>query len=175
MSTANLSFNFSVVVKKRKTTSNVTSSSNVEKLVGIVRIDENANYYVRVYKTLNEYTDYKISQKSFTCKGKEVVWKFEKGNKRITQIIRTPDNLCELSYHYKPFKPGSVVKGYINSLGSFEILKVKYAHIEDYDENDVNEETSILHYDNIIDAQKFYEEHLKEIQKNYKLKYGTTE
>lgn len=175
MSAPSFNFKFTTVIKKRKTTSDSSTLSHVEKLVGIVRIDENAHYYVRVYKNLNEHIDYEISQKSFTCKGKEVVWKFEKDNKRILQIIRTPSNLCELSYHYKPFKPGSVVKGYINSLGSFEILKVKYANLEDYSKDDIIERTSMLCYNYILDAQKFYEEHLEEIQENYKLRYGTTE
>lgn len=175
MSTPTLNFKFTAVAKKRKATSGLSSPSNVQKLVGVVRIDENAHYCVRVYKNLNEHIDYEISQKSFTCKGKEIVWKFEKGSKRIVQIIRTPNNLCELSYHYKPFKPGSIVKGYINSLGSFEILKVKYANLEEYTRDDIIEKTSMLCYNDVIAAQKFYEEHLEEIQENYKLRYGTTE
>ena len=65
MSNCNLSFKFTAIAKKRKATSDLHSPSNVEKLVGVVRIDENANYYVRVYKNLNEYTDYQISILTF--------------------------------------------------------------------------------------------------------------
>ena len=47
--------------------------------------------------------------------------------------------------------------------------------VKEYTRDDIIEKTSMLCYNDVIAAQKFYEEHLEEIQENYKLRYGTTE
>lgn len=174
---SNLTFNFKLaaVVKKKRTTSNSSVPSHVKKLIGVVRIDENAHYYVRVYKSLNECQDYEISPSFITCKGKEVVWKFDKKSTRVIQWIRNPNNLCPLTYHWKPFKPGSIVKGYIDSLGQFNIIKVKYSYIEDYDKEDIVEKDNILCMNDVFDAMKFYVDNRKTIIEAYELKYGRTE
>ena len=38
--------------------------------------------------------------------------KFDEDSKRFIQWIRDVNKLHDLTYHWKPFKPGSVVKGY---------------------------------------------------------------
>lgn len=175
MATPTFNFKMTAVVHKRKASSGSSVPSHVQKLVGVVRIDEEARYFVRVYKSLSEFHDYDISTNSFPCKGKEVVWKFDEDSKRFIQWIRDVNKLHDLTYHWKPFKPGSVVKGYVNANGRFEIIKVKYIYIEEYSKDDIIETNSMLCYPDIIDAQRFYEEHIEEIQRNYKIKYGTTE
>lgn len=190
MGTPTFNFKLTAVVKKRKSKNSGSIPSGSKKLIGVVRIDLDAHYFVRVYKSLNEFQDCEISSNSITCKGKEVVYKFEKNSSEIIQWIRSRQPLHVLDYHWKPFKPGSVVKGYINHLGVFEIVDTRHIGFDDFyikelnksrkehsedNENDIITDKYILYDNDIEDARHFYKDNATKIKKSYQMRYGTTE
>lgn len=180
---SNLSFNFNLVpvTRKRSNSNSNRVSTSVKRLLGVIWIDKEAKYYVKIHNVDGSYKDYELSKDSLTCKGREIVWQIDNKTTRFIQLIRNIAIANELTYHWKPFKPGTVVKGYINSLGLFEILKVEYNYVykyseddkEDKDENKEIKKNSIVTINDIYEAQEFYRTHVKEIKINYKLKYGT--
>lgn len=190
MATPTFNFKLTAVVRKRKTRDSGSIPSGVKKVIGIVRIDLDAHYFVRVYKNLNEFHDYEISSNSFTCKNKEVVYRFEQHSSNIIQWVRSHQPLHILDYHWKPFKPGSVVKGYVNHLGVFEIVDTRHTEFDDFytkelnksrkehsedNENDIITDRYILYDDDIVNARKFYKDNATKIKKSYQMRYGTTE
>ena len=111
-----LSFNLNFVVKKP--TSNVVQA----KADGKVIIDEDEKLKVRVGTTI-----YPITIKSFSNKGKKIVYSRNKdkhGN--YIKIIRDKEILPELPIaSYVPFKPGLLVKGkliIVNNITQFDII-----------------------------------------------------
>lgn len=175
MATPTFNFKLTAVVRKRKTRDSGSIPSGVKKVMGVIRIDLDAHYFVRVYKSLSEHQDYEISLNSMTCKGKDTVYKFEDGTRKFVQWTRTRQPFHELDYIWKPFKPGCIVKGYVNRFGTFEIIKIHHAGTEDFLTEDIINDNYVLYYNDVIAAQEFYRENIKEIQKNYKMRYGTTE
>lgn len=184
MATFNYHFNLSVVVPKRQRSKSDNLPAKVQKLLGTIMMDIDARYYVKVHKrieTLNENKEvikvddsietYDISQNSFTCKGKEVVWRMEEKGFRFIQWIRRTNSLIHLPYYWKPFKPGVIVRGYINSAGKFEILKVHYAYIEELDKREFTSKISFVDFQFVDEAKKFYLNNYETIKKNFELKY----
>lgn len=190
MGTPTFNFKLTAVVSKRKPKNSNSVPSGSKRLMGVVRIDLDAHYFVRVYKSLNEFHDYEISSNSFTCKNKEVVYRFEEKTSKIIQWIRSYQPFHVLDYIWKPFKPGSVVRGYVNHLGVFEIVDTRHIGFDDFynkelvksqkehsenNKDDIITDRYILCDNDIIDAQKFYKDNAITIKKSYQMRYGTTE
>lgn len=170
---SNIGFSFSLSpMSSRRLRKSKTSKPSTPLFIGVVFIDENANYFVRVNTTYKDYKDYKLNLKDLSCKNREIVWKFDNKGNGFVIWIRDLNNLCELTYHWKPFKPGTVVKGHINELDEFEIFKIKYDFIEEFDKENI-EKTSVLSASTIDAAKQFYKDNIKIIKENYKKLYGT--
>lgn len=146
------SFDFSLVkkeVNKRKTSNNTNKYEVVEKnVVGIVWIDINANYYIKIG---NKF--YNINADCYSCKGRDIVYAQGFDDKRRVCIIRNPGEYIECNHNlYLPFAPGCIVSGdiIINHPLTSKIFNIKKIWIE-LNNNDAHE------------ALAFYKEHYKEI------------
>lgn len=146
------SFNFSVVNKesnKRKTYNNTKKYEVVEKdLVGVVWIDINANYYIKVN---NKF--YNINSECYSCKGKTMIYAQGYDDKNRICIIRSPEKCIECNHNlYLPFAPGCIVSGdiIINNPLTAKIFNIKEVWID-------------INNDDAHEALAFYKEHYKEI------------
>lgn len=146
------SFDFSLVKKesnKRKTSNNIKKYEVVEKdVVGIVWIDINANYYVKI----NDKR-YNIDTECYSCKGKDKVYAQGIDDKRRICIIRNIDEYVECNPNlYLPFAPGCIVSGniIINRFSNSKVFYIKKTWIN-------------LDNDDAHEALAFYKEHYKEI------------
>lgn len=115
------SFSFTPVVKKGVENKPKTSNNIRVDVRGIVVIDLNGIYTVKV-----DNDNYPISSKNFSCKGKMVVY-----SQTLTKLsgrlvyIRTEDNAVELPKNaYLPFCVGALVSGNIIVGNIFDIKKV---------------------------------------------------
>lgn len=146
------SFDFSLVRKetnKRKTSNNTNKYEVIEKnILGVICIDINANYYVKV-----DNKCYNINSECYSCKGKNIIYAQGVNDKRRICIIRNSGEYLECNHNlYLPFAPGCIVSGdiIINHPLTAKIFNIKKIWI-DLD-NDVAHE-----------ALAFYKEHYKEI------------
>lgn len=146
------SFDFSVVKKesnKRKTSNNIKKYEVVEKdVVGIVWIDINANYYVKINDK-----HYNIDTECYSCKGKDKVYAQGIDNKQRICIIRNIDEYVECNPNlYLPFASGCIVSGniIINRFSNSKVFYIKKTWTN-FDNDDAHE------------ALSFYKEHYKEI------------
>lgn len=146
------SFDFSLVKKesnKRKTSNNINKYDVVEKnVIGVVHIDINANYYVKIN---DRY--YNINSECYSCKGKNMIYAQGYDDKRRICIIHSPGEYTECNHNlYLPFAPGCIVSGdiIINHPLTAKIFNIKKVWI-DFNNDDAHE------------ALAFYKEHYKEI------------
>ena len=146
------SFNFSFTqkkVSKRKTSNDNDKYEVVEKnIIGVVFIDINANYYVKVNSS-----HYNIDNDCYSCKGEDRVYVQGYDDKHRVCIIRNVDEYFECNPNlYLPFAPGCVVSGniVINRYSKAKVFYIKKVWI-DLDNDDSHE------------ALLFYKEHYKEI------------
>lgn len=146
------SFDFSLVKKesnKRKTSNNIKKYEVVEKdVVGIVWIDINANYYVKINDK-----HHNIDTECYSCKGKDKVYAQGIDDKRRICIIRNIDEYVKCNPNlYLPFAPGCIVSGniIINRFSNSKVFYIKKTWIN-------------LDNDDAHEALAFYKEHYKEI------------
>ena len=176
MSTISFRFELKPIARTTKNINNKIVIKDIK--LGIVWIDKDANYYVRIYnnKKSNDYIDYLIAEESHNCKNKETVYKLvEKG---LHVWIRNKENLCELSYIWKPFKPGLIVRGTIEKQNDIEVFKIKDEYrfelctTRDFEILNVD---PVFYISHITDARAFYKENYKIIQQSYNEKYKPEE
>lgn len=146
------SFNFSIVKNesnKRKTYNNTKKYEVVKKdVVGVVWIDINANYYIKVN---NKF--YNINSECYSCKGKDMIYAQGYDDKNRICIIRSPEKCIECNHNlYLPFAPGCIVSGdiIINNPLTAKIFNIKEVWID-------------INNDDAHEALAFYKEHYKEI------------
>lgn len=145
-------FDFSLVKKKsdkRKTSNNTNRYEVVKKnVIGVVHIDINADYYVKINNKL-----YDINSECYSCKGKNIVYVQGCDDKNRICIIRNPGEYIECNHNlYLPFAVGSIVSGdiIINRQLITEIFNIKKIWT-DFNNDDAHK------------ALAFYREHYKEI------------
>ncbi len=151
------SFDFSLVKKEsnnRKTSNNINKYEVVEKnVMGVVHIDINANYYVKIN---NRY--YNINSECYSCKGKNMIYAQGYDDKHRVCIIRSPGEYTECNHNlYLPFAPGCIVSGDIIKQNGTKVFLIKKVWTDLLD-NDSHE------------ALNFYREHYKEINQIIKKK-----
>lgn len=143
-------FNFSLskkVIRERKTSKNNNRGEVIIKddVKGIVFINENAEYYVKV-----EDINYLIHKDSYSCKGKAKIYRqgyFDKG--RFCSIRLVDDRKeCDKNY-WLPFGIGSTVIGTIINIYNINYFLIKDCFTEFNDESK--------------NAITFYNNHLIEI------------
>ena len=146
------SFNFSIVKNesnKRKTYNNTKKYEVVKKdVIGVVWIDINANYYIKVN---NKF--YNINSECYSCKGKDMIYAQGYDDKNRICIIRNPEKCTECNHNlYLPFAPGCIVSGdiIINNPLTDKIFNIKKVWID-------------INNDDAHEALAFYKEHYKEI------------
>lgn len=153
-----LVFTFSVPTPAKR--SRNTHPEKAKLITGVITIDENANYHILSKDENGNHILYNISPKSYSCKDRDIIYKFNEHKKGIMQLFRNSCYLPKCSWQWKPFAPGVIIKGYLKKTKNFEecveILKIDY--IESNNDAD--------------DAKKFYYANWKKIHKNYELKYG---
>lgn len=129
-------FDFSLPKKEtkaRKTSNNIKRTKVVEEnIIGIVWIDINANFTVKV----NNSIDYKIHADCYSCKGKDRIYTRELDNNRRCCIIRSINDYGECNpNYYLPFAPGCVVSGDIVIIGFIKYFYIKKCWVELYNNN----------------------------------------
>lgn len=141
------SFTFSIVSKepvKRK--SNVNSHKVIESnLSAVVKSTADGLFFV----TINDI-DYTISNDSYSCLGKRMVYFLDVRKNRVMQYIR-PDGNIENCGMYIPFIPGNTVIGYIFT--NILTKKIEF-HVKRVD-TDVRDD---------IEQKRFFIEHIKTIK-----------
>lgn len=149
------SFSFSIVNKKKD---KAKKESNIVKkyVIGVVVIDINGIYSVKVDNNF-----YSINSKNYSCKGKMMVYcqtLTELSNRLI--YIRTEDNCVELPKNaYLPFTVGCMVLGnLIKNITNNIIFDIKRVII---DNNNIDAK----------EAMKFYKLNYNIIQENRKRYY----
>lgn len=140
------SFNFSLPKKEnkaRKTSNHTNRCEVVEKnIVGVVWIDEFANFTVRVCKNFI----FDIHPDCYSCKGKEKIYALKLDDNRRCCIIRNIDECFECNSNlYLPFAPGCVVSGDIVINGFTKQFYIKKCWVEL--END-DAHTALVYYRN---------------------------
>lgn len=151
------SFNFVAVKKESKTKSKLSNNEIItRKVKGVIFINLNGDYYVKVGKE-----DYNITPESYSVKSKQIIYR--RGYDLPTNLVyvRTVDNCIEQNpLYWTPFGVGSIVKGnaIINKNDNTKTFVI------DKIETDYTDE--IAH-----EARLFYREHYKEINDNIKKKW----
>lgn len=142
-------FNFSVVNVAKKKTPQKAKDNDAhkviqKKVVGIVHIDIDANYYVIV-----DNQKYPIAEECYTCKDKCKLYRQgEYDYARVVWIRAIDFNSMNINY-WLPFTVGCVVTGNIVSINNSNKFVIT---------NVTDEITDKTH-----EAMVFYREHLKEI------------
>lgn len=142
-------FNFSVVdvVKKKvpqKVKSNDTYKVIQKKVVGIVHVDIDANYYVIV-----DNQKYPIAAECYTCKGKCKLYRQGEYDYARVVWIRAIDFNSMNTNYWLPFTVGCVVTGDVIHSNNFDKFVI----------TNVTDEITIKTHE----AMVFYRKHLKEI------------
>lgn len=149
-------FNLSIIKKKKS----INKRSNrytidIKNVIGVVHIDVRANYYI-VYND----TKYDITDKSYSCKGKQIVYPLIHVEANRLVYIRNISDLCELNpLYYLPFNVGCIVKGdiIVNNDTKEQLFDIKKCY------------TERNNYE-CIKAINFYKEHKDEIYNSIKQK-----
>jgi len=160
----NIKFNFALapVNKKQNNKSTKTTPSKLKNIKGVVWIDLEANYFVRVKDIHGKSKDYPITKSSYSCKDKESVFKFNENNSKILLWFRHEFEKINLNYKWKPFAPGVIVDGYIVKYNDKEYIEI------------LNTDITTLTSDG-SEAKAFYLENHKIIKENFEIKYGNGE
>ena len=142
-------FNFSVVdVVKKKVPQKVKSNDSYKviqkKVVGIVHVDIDANYYVVV-----DNQKYPIAAECYTCKGKCKLYRQGEYDYARVVWIRAIDFNSMNTNYWLPFTVGCVVTGDVIHSNNFDKFVI----------TNVTDEITIKTHE----AMVFYREHLKEI------------
>lgn len=153
-----ISFNFSPIQKTKVKSSTTRTYVKKESTVsGVVFIDTDATYYVETEKG----EKYRVNPLSFPCKGKDYIWTFKDDTgSHLLCIIRTNEYKSERGYKYKPFAPGSFVKGHLVKVSS------------ETSEIVINETSFGILTEQGHIARKFFIENYEEIKENYERVYG---
>lgn len=165
-----ITFSFTVPHKTNTVKSKRNNINNSAKLIdGVIYIDENANYYVKSLCDNRELKTYNISKSSYSCKNKEVIYRFNEEKRGIIQLLRSSIYLSECIYKFKPFAPGIIVEGYLvkNSNLEDEIEIIKTHNVLNN-----NEKLYIKYYDICKEIKSFYNDNWKTIHNSYEMKYG---
>lgn len=146
------SFSFTVAPKakkKRATNTNTFKTEILKKnIIGIVWIDINAKYSVKV-----DDNTYKIHPKCFSCKGKRNIYLQEHTEKGRVCYIRDADSRVERNTcNFLPFAPGCIVSG---NIVYSNLLDITYFDIKKVDYNYSSREAH--------NALAFYRKHQEEI------------
>lgn len=141
------SFTFSIVSKEpTKRKSNVNSHKVIESnLSAVVKSTADGLFFV----TINDI-DYTISNDSYNCAGKRMVYFLDVIKNRVIQYIR-PDGNIENCGMYIPFIPGNTVIGYIFT--NILTKKIEF-HVKRVD-TDVRDD---------IEQKRFFIEHIQTIK-----------
>ena len=124
-------FNFSLPKKEtkaRKTSNHIKQHEVIEKnIIGIVWIDEFANFTVRVRKNFI----YNIHPDCYSCKGKVQVYARNLDKNRRICVIRNIGDYPDCNPNcYLPFAPGCVVSGDIIINGFTKQFYIKKCWVE---------------------------------------------
>ncbi len=165
-----ITFSFTVPHRTSTAKSKRNNANHSAKIIdGVICIDENANYSVKSLCSNGELKTYNISKSSYSCKNKEVIYRFNEGERGIMQLWRPSIHLSESVYNFKPFAPGVIVEGYLIKDSNLEdvIEIIKIHNIIDDDKNLYNK-----YYNTCKAVKSFYNDNWKTIHNSYEMKYG---
>lgn len=128
-------FNFSVsqkkVKQKKETKSNNSIKVELKNIKGVVFINDNAEYYINADNGI----DYKINDKSYSCKNKSIVYRVGEYDTKRVKRIRPLNNLLECNPNYwLPFGIGCVVVGNIINEGDDVTFVIHDCYTDLYNE-----------------------------------------
>ena len=157
------SFNFSVIAKVTKKNKSISNNKDVivlHKIQGIIFIDLQGNYSVK----LDNGDSYPIHKDCYSCKGHKEIYRQGEFDKGRFIYIRHQGEYFECdSKHWLPFGVGCIVKGNVirNPITKIESFVIKKCG--------VNFENTMS-----INAMNFYRQNIEKINANIKLKYNET-
>ena len=147
MPTFNFSINKKKIEKKETSNDNVKHQIVRKDVIGVVWINEKANYFVK-----NNAILYPIHLDCYSCKNKDRIYTRKLHNYRRIYIIRNVNeyNECNLNL-FLPFAPGCIVSGDIVSNNNIKYFYIKKCWLDyDNDESHLAIEFYRNNYDTIV-------------------------